>query len=84
MTDRENGLTFGNVGEYDNRILVRESSFTDLPTFESAISGKKLVYELATPTTIQLTPTAVKSLLGTNNLFADTGDVVEASYWESL
>ena len=84
LTDRENGLTFGNVGEYDNRILVRESSFTDLPTFESAISGKKLVYELATPTTIQLTPTAVKSLLGTNNLFADTGDVVEASYWESL
>ena len=46
--------------------------------------GAEVVYELATPTTIQLTPTAVKSLLGTNNLWADTGDVTEASYWEEL
>ena len=43
-----------------------------------------IVYELATPTTIQLTPTAVSSLLGQNNLWADTGDVLEASYFESL
>ena len=44
----------------------------------------EVVYELATPTTIQLTPTAVKSLTATNNLWADTGDVTEASYWEEL
>lgn len=29
-------------------------------------------------------PLAIKSLLGTNNLWANTGDVVEASYWEEL
>lgn len=33
-----------------------------------------LVYPLATPTTYQLTPTEVKTLLGTNNIWADTGD----------
>ena len=41
-------------------------------------------YELATPTTIQLTPTAVKSLLGTNNIWADTGDVMSGEYFSKL
>ena len=43
------------------------------------ISGK-CIYELATPQTIQLTPTEVKSLLATNNVFADTGDILDATY----
>ena len=43
-----------------------------------------IVYELATPITIQLTPTAVKSLLGTNNIWADTGDVQSGEYLEAL
>ena len=33
------------------------------------------VYELATPQTYQLDPTEVKTLLGENHLWADTGDV---------
>lgn len=40
----------------------------------------QFVYELATPITIQLTPTQVKSLLGVNNVWADTGDVLDAEY----
>ena len=43
-------------------------------------TGAEVVYELATPTTIQLTPTQVKSLLGVNNVWADTGDVLDAEY----
>jgi hypothetical protein len=34
-----------------------------------------VVYPLATPITYQLTPTEVATLVGTNNIFADTGDV---------
>ena len=34
-----------------------------------------ICYLLATPQTYQLTPTEVKTLLGTNNLWADTGNV---------
>lgn len=34
----------------------------------------EVVYELATPIEIQLTPTQVTTLIGTNNIFADTGD----------
>lgn len=44
----------------------------------------QLVYELATPLTIQLTPTAVNSLMGVNNIWADTGDVVDGQYFKSL
>ena len=49
-------------------------------TSESAINTYlvgnpvELVYELATPITYQLAPTQVTTLLGTNNIWADTGD----------
>jgi hypothetical protein len=33
------------------------------------------VYELATPTTFATTPTEVRTLLGTNNVWSDAGDV---------
>lgn len=35
----------------------------------------QVVYELATPITVQLTPTEIKTLLGTNNIWADSGDI---------
>lgn len=38
-------------------------------------AGQTLVYELATPQTYQLTPVEVKTLLGQNNVFANTGNV---------
>lgn len=34
-----------------------------------------VVVKLATPTTVQLTPTQIEGLLGTNNVWADTGDI---------
>jgi archaellum component FlaC len=40
-----------------------------------------VVYPLATPIAYQLTPTQVKSLLGTNNVWADTGDIEELEYF---
>ena len=43
--------------------------------FKTAMNGVQLVYELATPTEIQLTPTEVNTLLGSNNIWADAGTV---------
>lgn len=43
--------------------------------FQTAVNGIKIVYELATPLTYHLTPTEVTTLLGVNNIWADTGDV---------
>jgi len=43
--------------------------------FKTAMNGVQLVYPLATPTEIQLTPTQVKTLLGSNNIWADAGTI---------
>lgn len=38
-------------------------------------TGAQVVYKLSTPATYQLTPTEIRTLLGSNNIWADTGDV---------
>lgn len=57
----------------DGRIFVGNSSSTVKPVGQ-------VVYKLATPLTIQLTPTVVKSLRGMNNVFADSGNILDLSY----
>lgn len=56
-------------------IGVKNPLYTDATAFKTAMSGVQLVYELETPLTVQLTPTQVKSLVGENNIYSDTGDV---------
>ena len=56
-------------------ITIVDSSYSNVADFKTAMNGVQLVYELATPTEIQLTPTQVKTLLGNNNIFADSGSV---------
>ena len=41
----------------------------------------QIVYELATPTTYQLSPTTVASILGENNVWADCGQILEGEYF---
>ncbi len=48
-----------------------ETTVTDL---KANMSGAYIVYELATPTTIQLPPCPIDTLEGVNNIWADTGD----------
>ena len=55
-------------------LVVKDTAYTDAATFTTAMSGVQLVYELATPQTYQLTPTQISTLLGTNNVWADSGD----------
>lgn len=43
--------------------------------------GAEVVYTRATPITVQLAPTQVKSLIGSNNIFADCGDIIELEYF---
>ena len=54
--------------------LVRDFNYTDATTFKTAVTGQTLVYTLETPITYQLTSTQIKSLLGNNNAWCDTGD----------
>lgn len=60
-------------------LMVTDSTYTDATTFKSAMNGVQLVYELATPQTYQLTPQQVNTLVGTNNVWSEQGNV-ELSY----
>lgn len=60
-------------------------NYTDLASytatqFKNAVSGYKLVYELATPTDFTFTGQPINSYLGTNNVYVDSGEVLDVEY----
>ena len=63
------------------RIYDSSESLSD---FKDKYPNLQVCYELATPLTIQLSPTVVKSLRGMNNVFADSGSVLDAEYIRDL
>ena len=56
-------------------VQIRDEAYTDATALQTSLIGQTMVYFLATPTTIKLTPTQIDSLLGRNNVWADSGDV---------
>lgn len=56
-------------------VYVQDSTYTDKTAFKTAVTGKYMAYKLKTPTEVTLTPTEVNTLLGQNNIWADSGDV---------
>lgn len=56
-------------------VYVRDTDYSDAASFKTAVSGSYMLYELETPVTYPLTPVEVETLLGVNNIWADTGDV---------
>ncbi|MBP5668849.1 MAG: hypothetical protein J6X14_00890 [Lachnospiraceae bacterium] len=61
------------------RIYIRDDFYDNKEDFMRAISGIQIVYALATPTTISLTPEQVQLLKGANTLWTD-GDEIELTY----
>ena len=73
------------TGQFDgDNVYVRDNRYSSIADFKTAMSGVQLVYPLATPIEYTLTPTEVKTLLGTNNVWADTGDVTVRAYATAL
>ena len=64
------------------RFAVSKLDISTVADFKTWLSSNNLqiCYKLATPQTYQLTPTQVKSLLGVNNIWADTGNILNAEY----
>lgn len=82
--------TWGNYANFismsaqiNNYIICGIDSITTVEDWKTYLSNHPLQVrcELATPTTFYTQPTAVKSLDGVNNIFADTGDVTECEYF---
>lgn len=74
----EVGTAIGRAG--NNAIIFSATLGTTPASFKTAMSGNKVVYQLATPTTYQLDPVQVACLLGQNNVWADCGDIEEVKY----
>ena len=73
------GICFANNGQNPD-VIIRDSRYVgDLTGFVDEISGEQLVYDLKEPITYQLTESEISGILetlyGTNNVWADTGDV---------
>jgi hypothetical protein len=51
------------------------ADYADAASFKTAMDGVQLVYTMATSQTYQLSGQQLKTLLGTNNVWADTGNV---------
>ena len=69
----------GEAGIRNGTFRLKETAYSDAQAFTTAVTGQKLVYELATPVTIPLTAEQVGAVIttfkGNNNVWADTGDV---------
>lgn len=76
-TNQLNDLHFHTYTQSNNtRIAIRYDAETDPSAFKMLMNGAKLVIPLATPVPITFTPIEnINTLLGDNNIFADTGDV---------
>ena len=62
-------------GNTSGRILyVKDSRFDTKEAFQSVVNGVQLIFELDEPITYQLTAQEVNTLVGTNNIWVDTGD----------
>ena len=69
-------VTHGEIASYAGETLPGEW-ISDRDVYAAGTTpttGAQVVYELATPQTYTLTPTEVTLLLGTNNVWSDTGD----------
>ncbi len=56
-------------------IYIKDTRYTSASAFKTAMGSVEIVYELPTPQTYTLTPTEVQLLLGTNNVWSDTGNI---------
>lgn len=67
-----NGNVYLNMPAEITTLELAKSWFADNPT--------QVVYKLATPTTVQLTPTEVSTLLGDNTVWSDDGTTIDLNY----
>ena len=57
-----------------------EKTTAGMKAYIASLGGVQCCYELSTPITYTFTPTEIKTLLGINNIWADTGDIDSVDY----
>lgn len=68
-----------------NGLIIRTTTSYETTTeLYNSVGEFKFTYQIAEPTTITLTPTQIRSLLGQNNIWADCGDINYLKYQRDL
>lgn len=72
-----NNVETNGVGTINSagNVVIRDLSYSDSAEFKTAVTGQKVVYELATPQTFNLTAAQVKTLTGLNHISCDAGEM---------
>lgn len=65
----------------NTNLYIRDDSCADATEFNTHASDFHIYYELATATEYTLTAQQIRSLLGENNLWADSGNVLSVVYY---
>lgn len=64
-----------------NRIIARADAYATAAAFKAAVTGHLFVYGLATPRPpITISSESVRTMLGDNNIWSDTGNIAELTY----
>lgn len=65
-----------------NLLFMCDSTITTLDEWKAFLAANPLqiMYELENPVSYQLDPTTIKSILGQNNIWCDTGDITSLEY----
>jgi hypothetical protein len=73
MTASENNVIYEYIGGNAPflRICIRDDAYSTASEFKTAMDGVMLVYELATPTDFNTTPTELSTYKGNNTLWSD-------------
>lgn len=77
LTDGSFSYANSSISSSAGRVFIHDSTYASSTAaqFKTAMSGVQFVYELATPTTVQLTAQEVELLVGLNQIWANSGDV---------
>lgn len=77
----DNVIEIGSTNLTNYSIAIRDSSITSATDAPTALAGRYIVYELDVPEVIDLSPTQVNTILGTNKIYANSGDIDTLIYF---
>jgi hypothetical protein len=83
VVDGSLSVTDGYIASYNGETLP-STWISDRDVYASGTTpttGAEVVYKLATPATIDLSPLSIRLNEGVNNLYADCGEVIEGEYF---
>lgn len=78
--------TWNNVGYFDaTRVRIHDTRFTTVEEFLEEVGNQSFAYEISTPQSYTLSGLEVmKTVSGVNNIYVDTGDILELDYYANL